>query len=96
MLCQTAVVGVALGTVSLGSRSAVAQEGQPKKPERRPIFKSLKFGMIKGEMSILDKFKLVQDLGYDGVELDSPIRATGASARRRPTRTNARSASTTC
>jgi len=72
MLCQTAAIGVALGTASLGSRSAVAQETQPKKPERKPIFKSLKFGMIKGEMSILDKFKLVQDLGYDGVELDSP------------------------
>ncbi len=34
--------------------------------------KSLKFGMIKEEISLLDKFKLVKDLGFDGVELDSP------------------------
>ena len=36
------------------------------------IKKSLKFGMIKEELSVLDKFKLVKDLGFDGVELDSP------------------------
>ena len=34
--------------------------------------KSLKFGMIKEDMSILDKFKLVKELGFDGVEMDSP------------------------
>ncbi len=36
------------------------------------IKKSLKFGMIKENLSILDKFKLVKDLGFHGVELDSP------------------------
>lgn len=36
------------------------------------IKKSLKFGMIKEDLSILDKFKLVKDLGFHGVELDSP------------------------
>jgi len=34
--------------------------------------KSLKFGMIKEDLSLLDKFKLIKDLGFDGVELDSP------------------------
>ncbi|MEM1136464.1 MAG: sugar phosphate isomerase/epimerase family protein [Bacteroidota bacterium] len=34
--------------------------------------KSLKFGMIKEDLSVLDKFKLLKDLGFDGVELDSP------------------------
>lgn len=34
--------------------------------------KSLKWGMIKENLSILDKFKLVKDLGFHGVELDSP------------------------
>ena len=39
----------------------------------RPLIKkSLKFGMIKEELSVLDKFKLVKDLGFHGVELDSP------------------------
>ncbi len=35
--------------------------------------KSLGFGMIKEELSLADKFKLVKDLGFDGVELNSPI-----------------------
>lgn len=34
--------------------------------------KSLKFGMIKGDMSVLEKFKLVKELGFDGIELDAP------------------------
>ena len=34
--------------------------------------KSLKFGMIKGDLSVLEKFKLIKELGFDGVELDSP------------------------
>ncbi len=34
--------------------------------------KSLKFGMIKEDLSLLDKFRLVKDLGFHGVELDSP------------------------
>lgn len=34
--------------------------------------KSLKFGMVEMDMSIMDKFRLLKDLGFDGVELDSP------------------------
>lgn len=34
--------------------------------------KSLGFGMIKEELSLTDKFKLIKDLGFDGVELNSP------------------------
>lgn len=41
-------------------------------PNRPLIKKSLKFGMIKEDLSVMDKFKLVKDLGFDGVELDSP------------------------
>jgi L-ribulose-5-phosphate 3-epimerase len=36
------------------------------------IKKSLVFGMIEEDLSLLDKFKLVKDLGFDGVELNSP------------------------
>ncbi len=38
----------------------------------RQIYKSLKWGMIKIDASTLDKFRLVKELGYDGIELDSP------------------------
>ena len=36
------------------------------------IKKSLKFGMIKEDLSVMDKFKLLKDIGFHGVELDSP------------------------
>jgi len=32
----------------------------------------LKYGMVKGDMSILDKFQMLKDIGFDGVEMDSP------------------------
>lgn len=39
----------------------------------RPMAKtSLKWSMIEEDLSILEKFKLIADLGFDGVELDSP------------------------
>lgn len=41
-------------------------------PGRATIFKSVKWGMINEPLSVLDKFKLLQDLGFDGAELDSP------------------------
>lgn len=36
------------------------------------VKKSLKIGMVKENLSLLDKFKLLKDIGFDGVELDSP------------------------
>lgn len=55
--------GAGLG-VSLWGSLAGAQE--------RRLKKSLKFGMVKEELSLGDKFKLLKELGFDGVELDSP------------------------
>jgi L-ribulose-5-phosphate 3-epimerase len=36
------------------------------------VKKSLKYGMIKEDLPILEKFNLIKSLGFDGVELDSP------------------------
>ena len=33
---------------------------------------SLKYGMVEGNMSVLDKFQMLKDIGFDGVEMDSP------------------------
>ena len=38
----------------------------------RHIYKSLKWSMIKAKGSTLDKFRLIKELGYDGIELNSP------------------------
>jgi len=40
--------------------------------KQTPIKKSLKFGMLKEEISIEEKFRMLKDLGFDGVEMDSP------------------------
>jgi hexulose-6-phosphate isomerase len=36
------------------------------------IYKSLKWDMVRQDGTAVEKFKLLKDLGYDGVELDSP------------------------
>ena len=70
---KTSVVG--LTSVSLG-----LCEPTPR-PEQTPVAaasvqgsikKAVKFGMIEEDLSILEKFKLLQRLGFDGVEMDSP------------------------
>lgn len=57
---------VAAGVLSAGRVRAQSE------PPRRKFKKCLKFGMVREELTIRDKFKLLKDLGFDGVELDSP------------------------
>ncbi len=38
-----------------------------------PLKKGLGFGMIEEDLSLVDKFKLAKDLGFDGIEFNSPI-----------------------
>jgi len=58
----------AAAAITLGS-PADAQENAP---GPRDIKKAVKLGMVAGELSLLEKFQLLKDLGFDGVELDSP------------------------
>jgi hexulose-6-phosphate isomerase len=53
-------------TVSAGAAPKASAAGKV------ALRKSLGFGMIKEELPLADKFKLVKDLGFDGVELNSP------------------------
>jgi L-ribulose-5-phosphate 3-epimerase len=62
--------GLAASALALGTTSYA--EAFPVVPARPMVKKSLKWGMVKGDMSIMDKFKMLKELGYDGVELDSP------------------------
>lgn len=58
---------------SVAAADAPAAAAAPAKPAGCVVYKSLKFGMFNEKgLSILDKFKILKDLGYDGVELDSP------------------------
>ena len=62
----SAAAGIALAPAFLNQAKAQTMADAPL------IKKSLKFGMVKEDLSILDKFKLLKDLGFDGVEMDSP------------------------
>ena len=44
---------------------------QSSKPFGR-ILKSIKFGMFGEKISTVEKFKILKEIGYDGVELNSP------------------------
>jgi len=45
----------------------------PDKPDRQvSLKKSIGYGMIDENLSLADKFKLAKDLGFDGIELNSP------------------------
>lgn len=52
-----------------GSASSLQAHAAPAAPRLK---KAVKFGMIREDLSILDKFKLLKSLGFDGVELDAP------------------------
>lgn len=66
--------GTVLGAAWAGpAPAAAADKPVPATAAGRPkFFKSVKWGMINEKLSVEDKFKLLQDLGFDGAELDSP------------------------
>lgn len=71
-----AVIGTGAATSAIASNAGIFVKPTASgiiNPLARPMVKkSLKWGMVKEDLSIMDKFKLLKDLGYDGVELDSP------------------------
>lgn len=62
----------ALGVLgsSLGSGVGMASSGVVRREPR--LKKSLKIGMVQVGETLLEKFRILKELGYDGVELDSP------------------------
>lgn len=63
----------ALSLSALGPRlSAAMQDPIAETPARRRIAKAVKLGMVRIDGTLLDKFRLLASLGFDGVEPDSP------------------------
>lgn len=52
--------------------TALAAGACPPRPRPRAIRKALKYGMIQEGSSLADRFQVARDVGFDGVELDSP------------------------
>ncbi|SVD86639.1 uncharacterized protein METZ01_LOCUS439493, partial [marine metagenome] len=61
--------GLALAATALPALGEAADD-KPRLKSR--ILKSIKFGMFNEKISISEKFKLLKEIGYDGVELNSP------------------------
>jgi len=61
---------------ALAIATAASATGAPtlaaEKPDAKQMKKAVKWGMIQHEGTVLDKFKLLKELGFDGVELDAP------------------------
>jgi L-ribulose-5-phosphate 3-epimerase len=57
--------------ISTGHITAALSQNTAKK--EIVLKKGLGFGMIKEDLPLTDKFKLIKDLGFDGVELNSPV-----------------------
>jgi hexulose-6-phosphate isomerase len=67
-----AVAAAAAASTFVASAAAdTEQEKHPAENQGR-IFKSVKWGMIGEGKSILEKFELQKELGYDGIEMNSP------------------------
>lgn len=66
----TVTAGVAAAAAHLAKGSSAADATG--NPIGRHIYKSLKWNMIRTEGTVADKFAMLKELGYDGVELESP------------------------
>ena len=66
------VTGVALTATALNSATLRAADDAPAHGNKRGLKKGVSLGMVAGSQSILEKFKLLKELGFDGVELNYP------------------------
>jgi hexulose-6-phosphate isomerase len=65
---SVALAAATLAPFALDSASpALAQTAK-----KRTLKKAIHLGMISGDQSVLDKFKLAKDLGFDGLEVNGP------------------------
>lgn len=66
------VAGLAAAATGLNSLARAQTTGEGARASTGMMKKAVKWGMIQLDGSVLDKFKLLKQLGFDGVELDAP------------------------
>ena len=72
VLAAAALVGVAGPVRALARNLPDFEERAGGPPVKIRYKKAVKWGMVQTEGSVLEKFTLLRELGFDGVELDSP------------------------
>ncbi len=82
-------LGKSAGAAVLAATAATLGRNQPARaaapappPSRHRILKSVKWGMIGGASTVLERFEICRDLGYDGMELISPADFTAEEVRK--------------
>jgi len=60
------------GTVGLSAGLMGRPFAFPNSPHEKRIYKAVKVTMIKGELSVYDKFRISKDVGFDGISLMGP------------------------
>ena len=74
-LAGAGMAGLAAGATIPSQGRSVAAAGPRREAAVRlsaPLLKAVKFDMIEEPLSVLEKFQLLKEIGYDGVELSSP------------------------
>lgn len=64
--------GLAAGAVNMVAGATPADASMP--DGNKKLFTSVKWGMVDVPGSVLDKFRLQKELGFDGVEMNSPAK----------------------
>ena len=67
-------VAMIAGATAISPTSAATSIVKEKTEKKPMIKKGLWFGVIKEDLSLTDKFKLIKDLGFDGVEMNCPLK----------------------
>jgi L-ribulose-5-phosphate 3-epimerase len=81
-VCRRSLLGSAsLAAVGFAFSAGRGRAGD-EKPTDRKFKKAVKIGMVKAGGTLLEKFQLLKELGFDGVELDSPSGVTVEEAKR--------------
>ncbi len=73
-LSTVAGTSAAVAATSLFAGSKIVAQQVEQSPQNRRVLRSVKWGMIQAGDSVLDKFQLCKELGYDGMELISPTK----------------------
>lgn len=58
--------------LAAGAAASLSTLSNAQPTKERKLKKSLKYGMVGEGGSVLEKFRIVKEVGYDGIELDSP------------------------
>ncbi len=60
--------GSALAVAALQPRGLMAEDAAPQPVKKRDIKNAIMFATVPGTMSVMDKFKMIRDAGFEGVE----------------------------